>query len=81
MEQKRWENLIERQEKEKYALEQKQYRETLALAGGKPMEFTLDPEVEKVLAKIRADRGKDYVYQMQWYTKCLAYSKFKAGIK
>ena len=81
MEQRRLENLIQRQEREKYALEQKQYRETLALFGDKPMEFVQDPEVERELAKIRADQSNGYVYQMQWYKKCLAYSKIKAGIK
>lgn len=80
-ERRRWEDLSERQESEKQALEQKQYEENLALAGVKPMEFTLDPKVERELAKIRADRSRGDFYQMQWYMKCLAYSKIRAGIK
>lgn len=80
-EQRHWEILTERQESEKQALEQKHTSEMLAMSGVRMEQYKPDPETERALAEIRADQSRGDEYHMQWYMKCLAYSKIKAGIK
>lgn len=80
-ERRRWEDLSERQESEKQALEQKHTSEMLAMNGVRMEQYKPDPETERALAEIRADQSRGDEYHMQWYMKCLAYSKIRAGIK